>query len=621
MIKNLKFQHKLYLVSSFLVITFIISSYLYQSNINNISNKIQELNQENEILQQTLVLVSETEKLNKNAYEFINFGNTDLLPVILKSIKEVKEVNEESIFFNNNENFVLAYKQVIQNIKKFEDDFEIAKVHVPLNFEFRKQVREDAQKLEDELDILKNSSVSNETLLNVILVKKSILQMEKALVRYFETNDGNFVINAKNEGKILKDLFQKLSKSNMNISKNEIKILEKETYEFISLVNKTISHYRTFSMITKIVLSGDMYEINYNSQKIKTITIFKITNVKNEINDLLSLNKNSTIIINIIHICLVLMSFFFLLRVFLLPLKKLTNMFEDILEGKESTAIPTYKQDDIIGKLVKVAIEFKQLNKRTNELLKETKDYKENLEAKVQEEIKLRREQEKVLVQQSKLASMGEMIGAIAHQWRQPLNELSIRIQKLKYNYAKEQIDEKFISEFIQKNKKTIDFMSKTIDDFRNFFRIDKQKNNFSLKIAIEEVINIQSAQLKNYNIDLKFTGEDYTYTGFKTEFQQVIINLISNAKDALVSNNINEPKIKIELKKNIITVEDNGGGIEDKILDRIFEPYFTTKEQGKGTGIGLYMSKMIIEDNMNGKISMENKNDGVSVTIDLKVN
>ena len=227
--------------------------------------------------------------------------------------------------------------------------------------------------------------------------------------------------------------------------------------------------------------------------------------------------------------------------------------------------------------------------------------------------------QDAILVQQSKLASMGEMIGAIAHQWRQPLNELSIRIQKLKYTNAKGKIDEEFILDFILKNKNTIDFMSKTIDDFRNFFRIDKEKRTFAIKEALEEVTNIQNAQLKNHHIQLELNGEDFIFNGYKTEFQQVIINIISNSKDALVSNRINNPKIIITIQNGIIRVKDNGGGIDQEILKRIFEPYFTTKEQGEGTGMGLYMSKIIIEENMNGKIYITNEEDGTITTIDLR--
>ena len=229
------------------------------------------------------------------------------------------------------------------------------------------------------------------------------------------------------------------------------------------------------------------------------------------------------------------------------------------------------------------------------------------------------KQQEKALIQQSKLASMGEMIGAIAHQWRQPLNELSIRIQKLKYNYEKDEIDAKFISNFIQKNKNTIDFMSKTIDDFRNFFRIDKEKKEFYVREAIDEVLNIQGAQLKNHGILVEIRGDDFNFNGHRSEFQQVILNIISNSKDAFISNNIKDPKIDITLDKNTIFIQDNAGGIQDEIIDRVFEPYFTTKEQGEGTGMGLYMSKMIIEQNMQGNINIKNKIDGSEVSIKLK--
>lgn len=231
------------------------------------------------------------------------------------------------------------------------------------------------------------------------------------------------------------------------------------------------------------------------------------------------------------------------------------------------------------------------------------------------------KKQEALLIHQSKLASMGEMIGAIAHQWRQPLNELSIRIQKLKYDFHKDKIDEQFINEFIEKNKNTIKFMSATIDDFRNFFRIDKMKHDFYLKESILEVLRMLETQLQEHNIAVEIEGEDFIFTGFKSEFQQVIMNLIANSKDALIEHSIQSPKLKIAILSQEILIQDNAGGIPQKVLERVFEPYFTTKEQGKGTGMGLYMSKMIIEENMDGKISIANKNDGALVLIELKGN
>ncbi|RLA81599.1 MAG: hypothetical protein DRG78_08965 [Epsilonproteobacteria bacterium] len=227
--------------------------------------------------------------------------------------------------------------------------------------------------------------------------------------------------------------------------------------------------------------------------------------------------------------------------------------------------------------------------------------------------------QQEIMQQQSKMASMGEMIGAIAHQWRQPLNEIGTGIQNLKYDYKDGNLnDEEFVKNFIDENKKTIKFMSKTIDDFRGFFRVDKKKKDFNIKQTTQSVIDMQSAQLKTHNITINITGDEFIYNGLQSEFQQVILNLINNAKDALVENNIENPTINIILDKNIISVQDNAGGIPKEIINRIFEPYFTTKEQGKGTGMGLYMSKMIIEDNMGAILSVKNKNNGAIFTIEL---
>ena len=258
-------------------------------------------------------------------------------------------------------------------------------------------------------------------------------------------------------------------------------------------------------------------------------------------------------------------------------------------------------------------IEFKEYDKNKNLYIVSLIDITEveniniTLSKKIEKALEKNTKQQQLMQQQSKLAAMGEMIGAIAHQWRQPLNELGITIQNLKYDYKDNLIDEEFISEFINKNKKTIKFMSNTIDNFRNFFRIDKEKNDFSIKEAIESTLTMQESQLKSHNIIVTIIGEDFNIHGFQNEFQQVVLNLINNSKDALTSNCIENPKINIILRTNKIEIEDNAGGIPDDVINRVFEPYFTTKDQGKGTGMGLYMSKMIIEDNMNGKLYISN--------------
>ncbi len=242
---------------------------------------------------------------------------------------------------------------------------------------------------------------------------------------------------------------------------------------------------------------------------------------------------------------------------------------------------------------------------------------RESLEIQVTAEVEKKREQHKLLLQhQSKLAAMGEMIGAIAHQWRQPLSELNIKIQKLKYNYANGDIDEEFIGNFIKGSRSVINFMNQTIDDFRNFFRDDKQKHNFKIRGAIDEILSIQNSQLKAHNIQLYTSGNDFQIYGFKSEFQQVVLNIINNAKDVLIANKVNQPFIRIQLSNLSIEIEDNGGGVPPEIIDRIFDPYFTTKSSQDGTGMGLYISKMIVEESINGRIEVKNSDGGAVFSI-----
>ena len=257
-----------------------------------------------------------------------------------------------------------------------------------------------------------------------------------------------------------------------------------------------------------------------------------------------------------------------------------------------------------------------------NKLLNEQDQFKKlniTLAREVEVELEKNTRQLQILQQQSKMAQMGEMIGAIAHQWRQPLNVISTGIQNLKYDFKEDKLrDEEYVKEFIDKNKKTIHFMSKTIDDFRHFYRIDKDKDSFKIREASQSVINMQSAQLKNHNISISLSGDEFQFLGLKSEYQQVILNLISNAKDALLERKIAKPAIKVSLKNQTISVKDNAGGIDKEAIKRVFEPYFTTKDQGKGTGMGLYMSKMIIEDNMGAELKVFNDNDGAVFVIDF---
>lgn len=228
-----------------------------------------------------------------------------------------------------------------------------------------------------------------------------------------------------------------------------------------------------------------------------------------------------------------------------------------------------------------------------------------------------------LLIQQGRQASMGEMIGNIAHQWRQPLNALALVIQKIGFYHKRGLLDEKKIDDTIDKSMGLINGMSTTIDDFREFFNPNKTKELFSVHDAIEKAHTIVESAFASHTIEYALEmPDDIKIDGYKNEFSQVIVNLLNNAKDVLIEKAVSPAYIKIKATKDNdrlhVEVCDNGGGIPDSVIEKIFDPYFSTKEEGKGTGIGLYMSKMIIEDHMKGKLRVSNKGGGACFTITI---
>ncbi len=230
-------------------------------------------------------------------------------------------------------------------------------------------------------------------------------------------------------------------------------------------------------------------------------------------------------------------------------------------------------------------------------------------------------EKEKLLIHQSKLASMGEMINNIAHQWRQPLTHLGFINMNLQLSLEDNPIDKKYINEKIEESNIQLDFMSKTIDNFRDFYKINKQKESFYISVAVGKALEIMEPIFKTNKIKFEFNIiEDKQVNAYENEYSQVILNILTNAKDVLISRQIQNPKIIISIKQknnlSITTILDNAGGIENKYINQIFDPYFTTKE--KGSGIGLYMSEMIIKNHFKGKITVCNKNKGSIFSIEF---
>jgi signal transduction histidine kinase len=318
------------------------------------------------------------------------------------------------------------------------------------------------------------------------------------------------------------------------------------------------------------------------------------------------------------------------LRKNLLPaLKDIENGAMSIYNGNLSFRVDensTIELQSTLKAFNAMALAIEEDTEKLKQTELELQSINSELQSRVEVESTKRVESERMLLQQSKMAMMGEMIGAIAHQWRQPLNSLGIYIQDAFLAYKLGEINDEYMNEFKTGSMSIIQRMSKTIDDFRNFFRPNKEKEVFVVEDALRDTLHIMLPQLKSHSINVEFdTSCVNKVFGYKNELEQVVLIMISNAKDVLVDNNIENPKIDILINvdntsnKVILSIEDNGGGVPEKIIDRIFEPYFTTKEQGKGTGIGLYMAKEIIERQMGGKIYCENIKNGARFVVEVQ--
>ncbi|KWT85916.1 multi-sensor signal transduction histidine kinase [Candidatus Magnetominusculus xianensis] len=238
------------------------------------------------------------------------------------------------------------------------------------------------------------------------------------------------------------------------------------------------------------------------------------------------------------------------------------------------------------------------------------------------------RHKEQLLIQQSKMAAMGEMMQMIAHQWYQPLNAISLNVQDIKDAYEYGELDQKYMEEVVDITLTQVNFMAKTIDDFRNFYTLSKKKVRFDVKNNIEVLFSMFAQVFKKIDIDISIMASSDVLMfidGYPNEFKHVILNMLNNSKDAITTQPHLQGRIEINIYNNeqrdkvLISIKDNGGGIPAHIIERIFDPYFTTKDM-KGTGVGLYMSKTIIETHMGGTLTVTNVEGGTEFIITLDV-
>jgi len=315
------------------------------------------------------------------------------------------------------------------------------------------------------------------------------------------------------------------------------------------------------------------------------------------------------------------------------PLLRLSRMAERIADGDLGIQAPVESADEI-GQLAgafnhmttKLAHSYAELEMRvqdrTEKLTCTLRDLRTETDERIRAVEELRK-REQMLIQQSRMAAMGEMLGNISHQWRQPLNVLGLKFQELGLSYKHGRFSEELLYGNIAKAMEIIQHMSQTISVFQDYLKPNREKTLFSVNDIIAKTVSLIEENFEHHaiRIDIISAG-DPQVDGFPNEYGQVLLNLLVNARDSFLEREAAHGQITVcswaEHGRAVTTVTDNAGGIKEEILDKIFDAYFTTKELGKGTGVGLFMSKNIIEHNMGGRLSVRNVNGGAEFKIEV---
>ncbi|MCM0082086.1 ATP-binding protein [Geomonas sp. Red32] len=287
-----------------------------------------------------------------------------------------------------------------------------------------------------------------------------------------------------------------------------------------------------------------------------------------------------------------------------------------ILRGKVQVFCDLYRQR---LELTRVQNELAQQNARLRETYRELERETEK-RLKTAEEL---RQKDQMMIQQSRLAAMGEMLNNIAHQWRQPLNVLGLKVQEIGLGFEHGICTKEFVDGNIAKCMEVVRHLSQTIDDFRDFSSPDREKTVFDVGEAAARTLSLveESFRYRGIEVRLSIDGKP-SITGYPNEYRQVLLNVLMNAKDAFgdqpAAGAAIEVKIFTENGRSVVTVTDNAGGIPDGIIGKVFDAYFTTKELGKGTGIGLFIAKNIIEKGMGGTLTAANVEGGAQFRIEV---
>ncbi|MDX4065548.1 HAMP domain-containing sensor histidine kinase [Aliarcobacter skirrowii] len=431
--------------------------------------------------------------------------------------------------------------------------------------------------IQDTLNEFEKNSLNYEQTIEVLNIAKEIIEKNWSEYKYRLNKDYNNSILSK-----IKTYF-----INSNHYKNQyIKELNIENID-----NKMVDIFSSIEKLDKKNRKEYFTNINFN---IDSIFVYLGSLVNYDLNLAINEKRDTDNIFKLVTIFSFISIFFVVFFTIILSLF-ITFHFRKLY----------YLQEKIVEKKTK---ELKELNN--------------NLEQKIKLEVAKNRKKDIIMFQQARFASLGEMLNNIAHQWRQPLGSITMIIQSFQTKMRVNKLSPEFVEQKVKDALLLAQNMSNTLDDFKNFFSPNRSKNSFFIKDCVEHSIELSKYFLNKENIKIDLiVKKDKQITTFYNELSHTLLNIISNSKDALVSSvNKNDRIIKIIVnsKKNFVFINiiDNGGGVPDDILPKIFEPYYTTKYKSAGTGIGLYMSKQIIEKHLNGEISCKN----IKLEVDKKV-
>lgn len=410
----------------------------------------------------------------------------------------------------------------------------------------------------------------------------------------------------------------------------------------------TIGTLEQYKILSKEYLTNKKVNIKGNNYFQEVLPLY---NNDNLIGAIALLQKEKTIInyvsplldslfiVFIIILFIVIPFTVILIRTITYPIINLQKGIKELSSGNLGKQLEIYSKDEIgqlttsfnnmskeLAKTDKIKVLNTQLKKTSQELIvakKELEELNNSLEERIKIEIEKNTKHQMILMHQSKLVQMGEMIENIAHQWRQPLAQINSSILIIDAVLTKRQFCDNLIEDKLLEIESFTAYMSKTINDFKGFFNPNKKKTIFTIDEAMKRSYDILKGSIKVHDIKVDINiPKELKCNSHLGDLQQVLLTLLNNAIDALVSNKIKNARIVIQAslknKNIIITIEDNALGINEKIIHKIFDPYFTTKHKSQGTGLGLYMAKMIIESGLNGTLNMENKNQGACFTIKI---